>query len=91
MYKKAFILSSCLVFFGCNSTEETLLASNDDGYKCEKVVVLGSSIPQKYCSTKKQRDEYRKNGQEGLRNTQVSGILSGDSSSVKRTAGDSVY
>ncbi|WP_138549695.1 hypothetical protein [Pseudoalteromonas rubra] len=67
------------VLVGCKSTDSGQTARTE-GYKCEQIRTLGSNIPKKRCTTKRQRDEIRRNGQESLRNSQRSGVLSGDDS-----------
>jgi len=70
------ILLSCIGFAGCSATSDDRVAKND-GYKCEQVKTLGSSIPRKICSTKAQRDEHRELSKEALRDSQRTGIVSG--------------
>jgi len=77
MKKMLVTLFSVAILAGCSSTDEGQLARND-GYKCEKVKTLGSNIPTKYCSTKKQRSEAERNGKDAIRNTLRQGVLSGD-------------
>lgn len=70
------ILLSCVIFAGCNTTSDDRVAKSD-GYKCEQVKTLGSSIPKRICSTKSQRDEQRELSKESMRDAQRSGNLSG--------------
>lgn len=80
MKKTIVILFSALILSGCNTTDNEKLANND-GYKCEKIKTLGTSIPKRFCSTKKQRAELKERGQETLRNSQRQGVLSGSTGS----------
>ncbi|AOT09271.1 hypothetical protein [Pseudoalteromonas luteoviolacea] len=61
---------------GCQSTGSADETAKKDGYRCEQVRSLGSSIPKKRCTTKEQRRQDRVNAQEQLRESQVT--LSGD-------------
>ncbi|ESP95385.1 MULTISPECIES: hypothetical protein [Pseudoalteromonas] len=61
---------------GCQSTDASGDSAKKDGYRCEQVRSLGSSIPKKRCTTKEQRRQDRENAQDHLRESQV--ILSGD-------------
>ncbi|RJE75603.1 hypothetical protein BGP78_02460 [Pseudoalteromonas sp. MSK9-3] len=76
MKKIIITLFSAVILSGCNMTDNEQLANND-GYKCEKIKTLGTSIPKRFCSTKKQRDELKERGQDTLRNSQRQGVLSG--------------
>ncbi|KZN59531.1 hypothetical protein N473_25700 [Pseudoalteromonas luteoviolacea CPMOR-1] len=71
------ILAVTSVFLvGCQSNDGQS-KTTDSGYRCEQVTALGSNIPTKYCSTRKQRDETRRRGAESLRNSQKQ-ILTGN-------------
>ncbi|QTL35392.1 hypothetical protein [Pseudoalteromonas viridis] len=58
----------------CSSTGNT--TAKNDGYKCEQVKTLGSSIPKKRCTTAEQRRAIREDSQDALRNHQTKGVLS---------------
>ncbi|WP_462151282.1 hypothetical protein [Pseudoalteromonas xiamenensis] len=75
--KKTTILLAMLsvsVLAGCANTNKTASVKSDQGFRCEKQSSLGTTIPSKLCSTKKQRDEAREASKEALRQSQ-SGIL----------------
>ncbi|KID58344.1 hypothetical protein JF50_06645 [Pseudoalteromonas luteoviolacea] len=66
----AFLISTGFVA-GCQSTSASDETAKKDGYRCEQVRSLGSSIPKKRCSTKEQRRQDRVNAQEQLRESQI--------------------
>lgn len=70
------LVLSSLFLLGCKSNDQTASA-NESGYRCEQVRALGSNIPIKYCSSKKERDEARKRGKEQLRTSQRVGVITG--------------
>lgn len=58
--------------------EEAADAKDDDGYRCEKVAVTGTRMTQKYCTTRKQREEIARSAASGMnrmtvKNTQAGG------------------
>ncbi|WP_105167699.1 hypothetical protein [Pseudoalteromonas sp. T1lg23B] len=59
---------------GCNSTTNDDVAKGD-GYRCEQVKTLGSSIPKKRCTTKEQRELIRSESHDSLRNHQRAGTV----------------
>ncbi|MBE0369111.1 hypothetical protein [Pseudoalteromonas aurantia] len=73
------ILPSLLIALlsGCQ-TNDALVAKNDDGYRCEQVKSIGSSIPQKRCSTRAERELIKADSKESLRNHQKAGVFTGN-------------
>lgn len=66
--KSAAISLLILIVSGCSSTEsDEQLAKTDNGLRCERVQVLGSSIPQKVCTTSAQRENAKKIAKEKTR------------------------
>ncbi|MBE0367914.1 hypothetical protein PAUR_a1387 [Pseudoalteromonas aurantia 208] len=73
------VVVSCVVLAGCNATDDEAdkQARNTNGYKCEQIRVLGSSIPKKVCSTREQRKEAEIRSKEATRNAQRPITLNG--------------
>lgn len=77
--KKIVALSALmLALTGCSSTDDSIAQSkSEDKFSCENSRSLGSMIPKKQCSTKKQREEARRDSQEALRESRRVGTLQG--------------
>ena len=75
MNKIIFAVSALTVLAGCSSTDNDKLANND-GYRCEQVRELGSSIPRRVCTTRLQREEAKAEAREQLKAGQL--VLTGD-------------
>ncbi len=68
--KKILSVAALVILSACSSTEE--IANNDvddnsakgEGYRCEKMSVLGTSIPRKICTTAAQRAVIAANAEE---------------------------
>jgi len=73
--KISFIAILLLVISGCaNTGTSEQLAKNDttasdEGYKCEKVHVLGSTIPKRLCSSSAERKALERKSKAEARNT----------------------
>ncbi|KID58345.1 hypothetical protein JF50_06650 [Pseudoalteromonas luteoviolacea] len=61
-------LSLLPLLTACQSNQ--LSKTEDNGYRCEQVRSLGTSIPNKRCTTKEQRREERKHAQDQVRESQ---------------------
>ena len=74
--------ASVLALSACSSTDElagsdNATAKNDNGYECKMVRRTGSNLPEKVCTTKKQRDEQAKKSKEWMEDRRAHG-LAGD-------------
>ena len=69
--KKVILFTITLSVLGCaNKDVESISKSSelrDDGYICEKVIITGSKMPKKVCTTNSQRLASEKNAKAILR------------------------
>ena len=61
-------------------SETMKVAMKDHGYRCDKVISVGSNIKKKRCSTKRMRDVQREASKNTIESMQGGGVRAGDGS-----------